>query len=72
MPACRYWPGNILWREGQIAAVVVWEEAACGDPGIDVANGRMNLLLLGLDTAAETFVHVYEAEMGRRVENLGL
>lgn len=26
-----YWPGNILWDDGQIAAVVDWEEASYGD-----------------------------------------
>jgi aminoglycoside phosphotransferase (APT) family kinase protein len=67
-----YWPGNILWHNGQIAAVVDWEEAAAGDPGVDVAYGRMHLLLLGMDDAAQAFLETYEAVTGRPVENLAL
>jgi aminoglycoside phosphotransferase (APT) family kinase protein len=48
-----------------------WEEAAWGDPGIDVAYARMNMLLMGLADAADAFLHTYEAESGRMVENLG-
>lgn len=67
-----YWSGNILWHEGQISAVVDWEEAAFGDPGIDVAYCRMQLYLEGLDEAADTFLRVYEQESGQKVANLGL
>lgn len=66
-----YWPGNILWQEEHISAVIDWEEAACGDPGYDVAYGYMNIYLLGLENAAREFLAVYEGEAGHRVENLG-
>ncbi len=46
-----YWSGNILWKEGEISAVLDWEEAACGDPIIDVAYARMNMFLMGLPEA---------------------
>ena len=59
-----YWPGNILWVRGRISAVVDWEEAACGDPGIDVAYCRMEMILGGLGQAAAEFLHAYEAERG--------
>ena len=67
-----YWSGNILWQEGEISAVVDWEEAACGDPVIDVAYARMNMFLMGLPAAAEEFLRTYEAESGRKAENLGI
>lgn len=67
-----YWSGNILWHERQISAVVDWEEAAFGDPGVDVGYCRMQLYLEGLDDAAETFLRIYEQEIGQRVANLGL
>ncbi len=38
-----YWPGNILWREGRLAAVIDWEDARIGDPLHDVANARLEL-----------------------------
>jgi aminoglycoside phosphotransferase (APT) family kinase protein len=67
-----YWSGNILWHAGDISAVLDWEEAACGDPTIDVAYARMNMCLMGLPQAAEEFLRVYEAERGCKAENLGL
>jgi aminoglycoside phosphotransferase (APT) family kinase protein len=66
-----YWSGNVLWKAGRIAAVVDWEEAAFGDPGIDVAYCRMDMFLLGMREAADEFLSAYEAEMGQRVANLG-
>ena len=66
-----YSPGNILWQGERISAVLDWEEAACGDPGYDVAYGYTHIQLLGLESAASTFLEVYEEEAGHRVENLG-
>jgi aminoglycoside phosphotransferase (APT) family kinase protein len=65
-----YWPGNVLWAQDRITAVVDWEEAAYGDPGIDVAYCRMNMSLDGMDRAADEFLRAYEARMGQ-VVNLG-
>ncbi len=67
-----YWSGNILWQDDEISAVLDWEEAACGDPVIDVAYARMNMVLMGLLEAADEFLKAYEAETGRQAENLGL
>jgi aminoglycoside phosphotransferase (APT) family kinase protein len=67
-----YWPGNMLWHGGEITAVVDWEEAAAGDPGVDVAYARMHLLLLGMNDAARTFLKTYEAHTGCPVANLAL
>jgi aminoglycoside phosphotransferase (APT) family kinase protein len=66
-----YWPGNVLWDRGQITAVVDWEEAAYGDPGIDVAYCRMEMHLSGMGHVAEEFLSAYEAEAGRPIANLG-
>jgi len=67
-----YWVGNVLWEAGEISAVLDWEEAACGDPVIDVAYARMNMCLMGLPRAADKFLHVYESESGHQAENLGI
>jgi aminoglycoside phosphotransferase (APT) family kinase protein len=66
-----YWEGNILWHENQISAVLDWEEAAYGDPVIDVAYARMNMVLMGLHQSADDFLKIYKTEMGCKVENLG-
>ncbi|WP_237690837.1 phosphotransferase family protein [Paenibacillus caui] len=39
-----FWPGNVLWKNGRIAAVIDWEDAQTGDPLADLANVRLELL----------------------------
>jgi aminoglycoside phosphotransferase (APT) family kinase protein len=51
--------------------VIDWEEAAYGDPAVDLAYARMNMILMGLPEAAEEFLRIYELETGRPVKNLG-
>jgi len=67
-----YWRGNVLWQQGNIAAVVDWEEAAYGDPGYDAAYCYMELIIMGMIEEAETFLQVYETEMGGAVPNFGI
>ena len=55
-----YWRGNLLWEDGQISAVVDWEEAAFGDPAVDVGYCRMELAIMGITEEAEEFVRVYQ------------
>ena len=66
-----YWSGNILWHKNEISAVLDWEEAAYGDPAIDVAYARMNMFLMNLPDAADEFLRVYESDTGRKIENMG-
>jgi aminoglycoside phosphotransferase (APT) family kinase protein len=66
-----YWSGNILWHNNEISAVLDWEEAAYGDPAVDVAYARMNMVLMGAPEAADEFMRFYESEMGRKINNLG-
>ncbi len=65
-----YWPGNILWHEGRVSAVLDWDAASFGDPALDVGYFRMNMYLRGLKEAADPFLACYEAEAGP-VRNLG-
>ena len=65
-----YWSGNLLWEDAEISAIVDWEEASYGDPGIDVAYCLMELYLEGMDAAAAEFLQAYEQEAGQPVENL--
>jgi len=56
-----FWPGNILWKDGQLAAVIDWENAALGDPLADVANMRREILwAFGID-GMRSFTHQYQA-----------
>jgi aminoglycoside phosphotransferase (APT) family kinase protein len=66
-----YWPGNVLWRDGQVTAIVDWDFASYGDPALDVAYFRMDMHLRGIREAAKPFLECYEAESGAAVKNLG-
>jgi aminoglycoside phosphotransferase (APT) family kinase protein len=39
-----FWAGNLLWRGDEIVAVIDWEDASLGDPLVDVATTRLDLL----------------------------
>jgi aminoglycoside phosphotransferase (APT) family kinase protein len=56
-----FWPGNILWKDGQIAAVIDWENAALGDPLADVANSRREILWAFGIEGMRSFTHQYQA-----------
>jgi aminoglycoside phosphotransferase (APT) family kinase protein len=57
-----YWPGNLLWRGSQLAAIVDWEEAAVGDPLYDIAIARLDLWLAFGEEAMRGFTEQYLAE----------
>ncbi len=65
-----YWPGNVLWLDGRVSAVLDWDAAAYGDPALDVGYFRMNMYLRGFKDAADPFLEHYEAASGP-VANLG-
>jgi aminoglycoside phosphotransferase (APT) family kinase protein len=39
-----FWPGNVLWQDDRLAAVIDWEDAGIGDPLEDLANTRLEIL----------------------------
>jgi aminoglycoside phosphotransferase (APT) family kinase protein len=56
-----FWPGNMLWRDEQLVAVLDWEDAALGDPLADVANARLELLWARGAEAKDEFTRRYRA-----------
>lgn len=56
-----FWPGNTLWKDGRLVAVIDWEDAAIGDPLADVANARLELLWARGSEAMDEFARRYEA-----------
>nr|WP_280521453.1 phosphotransferase family protein [Paenibacillus mangrovi] len=54
-----YWPGNIMWKDGRMIAVIDWEDAAIGDPLSDLANSRLEMLWAYGADAMERFTHQY-------------
>ncbi|HEY3342067.1 MAG TPA: aminoglycoside phosphotransferase family protein [Anaerolineae bacterium] len=56
-----YWPGNILWKGGQLAGVIDWEDAKVGDPLADLGNTRLEILwAYGVD-AMSLFTASYQS-----------
>jgi aminoglycoside phosphotransferase (APT) family kinase protein len=54
-----YWPGNLLWQEDRLAAVIDWEDAALGDPLADLAIARLDLLWIFGREAMQSFTDHY-------------
>ncbi len=65
-----YWPGNTLWEDERLVAVVDWEGGSIGDPELDVAYCEADIRLIGRDDAAQHFVTAYRAKSGRDLPNL--
>ena len=56
-----YWPGNVIWQDGRLVAVIDWEDARLGDPLADLATARVELLCRYGDDAMERFTDQYLA-----------
>ncbi len=65
-----YWPGNVLWREGKVAAIIDWEESERGDPLADLAVARLDLLWAFGASVMDQFTRLYVARTGVRVDDL--
>lgn len=53
------WPGNLLWRDDRLAALVDWEDAMLGDPLADLAISRLDLLWIFGPAAMHTVTTTY-------------
>jgi aminoglycoside phosphotransferase (APT) family kinase protein len=56
-----FWPGNILWCDKQLVAVIDWEDARLGDPLADLANSRLEILWAFGVEAMERFTDHYRS-----------
>lgn len=65
-----YWPGNLLWDRGEVAAVLDWEAAVRSDPVADIAYCYTEMRYLGQDEAAEHLVDAYRSLSGRALDTL--
>ena len=54
-----YWPGNTLWQDGRLTAVIDWEDTRRGDPLFDVSNARFEILMLFGAEIMEVFTRHY-------------
>ena len=65
-----FWPGNLMWREGELAAVLDWEDAAVGDPLSDVACARVELAVAAGEEASLEFRSGYFESTKHREKDL--
>jgi aminoglycoside phosphotransferase (APT) family kinase protein len=59
-----FWPGNLLWREGKLVAVIDWEDAEVGNPLADLATTRLDLLWIFGPDGMRTFTRHYQQRTG--------
>ncbi len=55
-----FWPGNLLWKDGQLVAVIDWEDAAVGNPLADFAISRLDILWIFGSDAMHEFTRHYQ------------
>ena len=55
-----FWPENLLWKGGAVAAILDWEDAALGDPLSDVAAARVELRYKFGKAGMQRFTQAYE------------
>lgn len=65
-----YWPGNTLWTDGELAAVIDWESPAMGDREMDVAYCSVDIRYLGMDRVADHFIACYRDLSGSPLPDL--
>lgn len=56
-----YWPGNLLWRDGRLQAVIDWEDASLGDPLIDLGIALLEVVWMFGPPALPLFTEAYAA-----------
>ena len=64
------WHGNTLWIGDTCMGIIDWEAAGAGSYGIDLGSLRWDAALLYPPGAADEVLAGWEAEAGRRAENV--
>ncbi len=65
-----YWPGNTLWSEGELKAVIDWESPSTAMRELDVAYCSVDIRYLGMDKVADRFIETYREISGARLPGL--
>ena len=65
-----FWCGNTLWDGDAVTGVVDWSGARHAPRGVDVAWCRLDLILLGDRTAAESLLAAYRSASGQPIEDI--
>jgi aminoglycoside phosphotransferase (APT) family kinase protein len=65
-----YWPGNTLWADGSITAIIDWESPSIGDREMDVAYCSVDIRYFGMERVADHFITSYREMSGNALPNL--
>lgn len=65
-----FWPGNTLWKDNRLVAIIDWEDAALGDPLADLANTRLELLWAFGIEAMHNFTRLYASQTSIDLTNI--
>lgn len=65
-----YWPGNTLWKDDQLVAVIDWQDPATGDREMDVAYCSLDMRYLGMERVADRLIATYRDITGDELPNL--
>jgi aminoglycoside phosphotransferase (APT) family kinase protein len=65
-----YWPGNILWQDGQLVGVIDWEDAMRGDPLADLALSRLDIRWIYGAQAMDAFTAQYLSQSASDLRDL--
>lgn len=65
-----FWPGNLLWQDHTLVAVIDWEDSCLGDPLADLAISRLDILCIFGIEALDVFTHHYLAQRPLDVAHL--
>lgn len=57
-----FWPGNVLWADGEISAVIDWENALLGPAVADLAISQLDMWWIGGESAMREFTSAYLQE----------
>jgi aminoglycoside phosphotransferase (APT) family kinase protein len=60
-----YWPGNTLWKDDRLVAIVDWEEPRLGEPTYDIATVVQDSAYFGIDV--EDAVVRHHRQMSGRI-----
>jgi aminoglycoside phosphotransferase (APT) family kinase protein len=64
-----FWPGNTLWKDEQLLAVIDWDRPGLGVPADDVGYFLSDAAYAGLDIE-DSFLKTYEEVSGKPVQDL--
>ncbi|MBB5897675.1 phosphotransferase family protein [Kutzneria kofuensis] len=64
------WQGNTMWHDGELSAVIDWDCAGVGHPGVDIGELRCEVNLMYGGEAADLVVAGWEEAAGRPAPDL--